>query len=184
VSDEKTIDEKVIDLEKLQAMLDEHKKISVAIYQKLQGAITDVEKMPDKMIDKAVASYPRLIEEIKPELKRAVQEGARDASVELRDLAKDAHNYQRQEIGALWKLLFFAVIVFSGVGGVLGGVTVHYMMPKLNEDVAAKIQAGEFMQTLWPKLSKNEQNNLVAIAEDQKGVGKSSKAEKSQKKHG
>lgn len=60
-------------------------------------------------------------------------------------------------------VIVFAVGLFGGLSA--GAVVYHFMIkpPALTKDQQLTLEAGEFAQSLWPKLSKKEQQRLLKI---------------------
>ena len=136
----------------------DHKKIVATIYQKIQGSVETAEGK----IKNAVTAA---LERIQAEIRQAVNEGMRDGGEHFEAVAEKVGNKHNQEMNGLWRFLPMASILLGLLAGLVGGVAVYFLMPKIDSDMAARLQAGAFFENVWPQLSKNEQDRLTAIAQ-------------------
>jgi hypothetical protein len=136
----------------------DHKKIVAAIYQKIQGSVETADKKTNSAVTTA-------LESIRAEIRQTVDEGMRDGGEYLEAVAEKVGNKHNQEMNGLWRFLPMASILLGLLAGLVGGTAVYFLMPKIDSDMAARLQTGAFFESVWPKLSKNEQDKLTAIAE-------------------
>lgn len=83
------------------------------------------------------------------------------------DSAQAAIQAQTDTIKGITWVFWAIVFTVSLVGGLsAGGLVYHFMIkpPALTHDQQITMGAGEFLQNVWPKLSKPEQQRLLKIA--------------------
>ena len=141
---------------------DENKKILIAIYQKICGG-EGAEKGVDVIVNTVKQSNKNEWERIRAEMQETIKEGISEYSDALTASAKKTNDKHSEENSALWKLMFWVSIFFCVLGGLIGGYMGSHLGSKLDSDVEAKLEAGAFYQSLWPKLSKSDQDRLIAI---------------------
>jgi hypothetical protein len=142
----------------LQEEMEGHKKTATAIYQKIQIALETITEKTNKVVTTA-------LERIQPEINQTVKDGLRDAGEDFEVIAKKVGDKHNQEMNGLWRLLPMASIILGLVAGLAGGALACFLTPRIDNDIAARLQTGAFFESVWPKLSKSEQDKLMAIAE-------------------
>jgi hypothetical protein len=142
----------------LREEMEGHKKAATAIYQKIQIALETITEKTNKVVNTA-------LERIQPEINQTVKDGLRDAGEDFEVIAKKVGDKHNQEMNGLWRLLPMASIILGVLAGLAGGALAYFLTPGIDNDVAARLQTGAFFESVWPKLSKSEQDKLTAIAE-------------------
>jgi len=146
------------DIKEFRIEMDEHKKLGAAIYQKIQKFVETAGESTNKVVATALGS-------IQPEIQKAVNEGMMDAAEHFGAVAEKVGDKHNQEMTGLWRLLPMASALICLLASLAGGVIVYFLMPKMDSDIAVRLQTGTFFESVWPKLSKSEQDKLMAIAE-------------------
>ena len=62
------------------------------------------------------------------------------------------------------KRSLFVGFLIAAIGGIGGGVLVHYYFPKMDAHMISQIKYGETFQDLWSKLDKKDRERLMAIS--------------------
>lgn len=102
------------------------------------------------------------------ELRACIQASLHNPCVELNKMIDDAKcvkHAQDKEISLLWQCIIGAAILFCVLGGILGGLTVHYFMPEVTPQLQQRLNHASLIENAWPQLSKKEQDRFKAIAE-------------------
>ena len=160
------------DIKEFHIEMNEHKKLGAAIYQKIQKFIETAGESTNKVVATALGG-------IQPEIQKAVNEGMMDAAEHFGAVAEKVGDKHNQEMTGLWRLLPMASALICLLASLAGGVIVYFLMPKMDGDVTAKLQTGAFFESVWPKLSKSEQDKLMAIAEGKEAEMPHKKSKKS-----
>lgn len=153
------------EFKEIRAVMDEHKKIGAAIYQKIQGALKIMEESATKMEEsthKVVATH---LARIQPEIQRTINEGMLDERDYFEAIAEKAGNQHHQEMKGLERFLPVGCALIGILASLVGGAILYFLMPKMDGDTIARLQRGAFFEKVWPQLSQNEQDKLKAIAE-------------------
>lgn len=140
------------------AVMDEHKKMGAAIYQKIQSAL----KIMEESAHKVVATH---LARIQPEIQRIVHEGMLDGRGHFEAIAEKVGDQHYQEMKSLERLLPVGCVILGILASLMGGAIVYFLMPKIDSDIAARLQTGAFFEKVWPQLSQHEQDKMKAIAE-------------------
>jgi predicted nuclease with TOPRIM domain len=75
--------------------------------------------------------------------------------------------YKTQEATGLFSkrlvpTIALATVIGGLVGGILSGSLVYYLTPQLDPKIQAQLNAGEILLRVWPKLSNQEKERLMA----------------------
>ena len=160
------------DIKEFHSEMNEHKKLGAAIYQKIQKFVETAGESTNKVVATALGS-------IKPEIQKTVNEGMMDAAEHFGAVAEKVGDKHNQEMTGLWRLLPMASVLICLLASLAGGVIVYFLMPKMDSDIAVRLQTGAFFERVWPKLSKSEQDKLMAIAEGKEPETPNKKGKKS-----
>lgn len=153
------------EFKEIRAVMDEHKKMGAAIYQKIQGALKIMEESAAKVEEsthKVVATH---LARIQPEIQRTINEGMLDERDYFEAIAEKVGNKHHQEMKGLEHLLPVGCVILGILASLMGSAIVYFLMPKIDSDIAARLQRGDFFERVWPQLSQHEQDKLKAIAE-------------------
>ncbi len=153
------------EFKEIRVVMDEHKKMGAAIYQKIQGALKIMEGSAAKMeasTNKVVVTH---LARIQPEIQRTINEGMLDGREHFAAIAEKVGNQHHQEMKGLERLLPVGCALIGILASLIGSAIVYFLMPKIDKDTIAQLQTGAFFERVWPELSQNEQDKLKAIAE-------------------
>lgn len=60
-----------------------------------------------------------------------------------------------------WRLIGVVFFLIALAGGLLGGLTTHYLTPAINETMLSQLSAGKTLMSAWPTLSHDEQKKIL-----------------------
>lgn len=153
------------EFKEIRAVMDEHKKMGAAIYQKIQSVLKIMEGNAAKMEESAHKVVATHLARIQPEIQRTINEGMLDGRGHFEAIAEKVENQHHQEMKGLERLLPVGCVILGILASLMGSAIVYFLMPKIDSDIAARLQTGAFFEKVWPQLSQNEQDKLKAIAE-------------------
>lgn len=135
----KKITEKIINLDSMtQAIISrEMQKISKDITEEVGRNIIDT------ITSKAEESIKRLIA------------ANNNCERKLHDSSRSVRRFSR------WFLL--STFLLTLIAGFSGGYLVHYLFPKMDQQVLDQIKSGETMKVIWSKLDRKEKEKLTSI---------------------
>lgn len=79
------------------------------------------------------------------------------------DKCEDDLKKSSKSISFFSRWFFAALIVTALMSGLSGGWLVHYLFPKMDQQMLAQFRSGEAMQAIWSKLDPKEREKLGSL---------------------
>jgi hypothetical protein len=161
----------------LREEMEGHKKIVTAIYQKVDGAAETIKDNANRIEGSTHKVVATALGRMQPEIQRTINEGMMDNREHFEAVAEKVGNKHNQEMTGLWRFLPMTNILTSLLVGLAGAALACFLTPRIDDDMAARLQAGAAIMKAWPGLDKSEQNKITALAQG-KDMGKPDKKSK------
>ena len=161
--------------EMMHQMIEAHEELKKAkdlhhhTLKKLDDKVVAIEVTIQESARKAVNDMILTFrDKVTSEIRDSVRENLHDYCVDLREVVKDSKfvtEAQDKEISTLWKFVIGAVIFGCLLGGILGGLTVHYFIPEITPELQKHLNDATLIENAWPKLSQKEQEKIIDLAQ-------------------
>ena len=136
-------------------------KNQMAHFARLETEVTD------RIVDRLSASAIELLKAMDKRISAATTDRVDKVVQGLEQMTEKVSGVleaqSRENESQFWKMVLAAVMAGLAVGMLSVYFLSRHLSVRLPEDQLTTYQAGQFVQTLWPKLSQAEQKRLMAI---------------------